>query len=136
MIIFPAGSRASQKGPADLFIGSARIDMLNLPPEPARASAALVTFEPGARNNWHTHPFGQTLIVVSGRGWTQSEGEEKVEIRAGDVIWCPPGEKHWHGATATTAMSHIAITEALDGQSATWLDPVTDEQYVAGSAQG
>jgi quercetin dioxygenase-like cupin family protein len=136
MTIFPVGSRPSQKGPAEYFTGSARIDMLNSPPEPARASAALVTFEPGARNNWHTHPLGQTLIVVSGCGWTQFEGEEKVEIRAGDVIWCPPGHKHWHGATATTAMSHIAITEALDGCNAEWLDPVTDEQYDAGPTQG
>src|SRR5829696_8993676 len=126
MTLFPAGSRPSQKGPAEYFTGAVRIDMLNAPPEPARASAALVTFEPGARSHCHTHPLGQTLVIFSGCGWTQCEGGEKLEIRAGDVIWCPPGHKHWHGATATTAMAHIAITEALDGQSATWLDPVTD----------
>lgn len=135
MVMFKAGSRPSQKGPAQWFTGAVRLDMLNSPPEPARASSALVTFEPGARSNWHTHPIGQTLIVVSGCGWTQCEGEEKVKIRAGDVIWCPPGHKHWHGATATTAMAHIAVTEALDGRSADWLEPVTDEQYNPGLTQ-
>jgi len=109
-----------------------RIDPLNTPPAPARAAAAYVTFEPGARSAWHTHPLGQTLIVTSGCGWTQCEGEPIVEIRAGDVVWCPPGHKHWHGATPTIAMTHIAITEALDGRAVDWLDKVTDEQYLAG----
>ena len=122
-----AGSQPSQKGPAEYFTGTVRIDPLNTPPAPARAAAAYVTFEPGARSAWHTHPLGQTLIVTSGCGWTQCEGEPIVEIRAGDVVWCPPGHKHWHGATPT-----IAITEALDGRAVDWLDKVTDEQYLAG----
>jgi quercetin dioxygenase-like cupin family protein len=88
-------------------------------------------YRAGARSAWHTHPLGQTLIVTSGCGWTQCEGEAKVEIRAGDVIWCPPGHKHWHGATATTAMTHIAITEALDGVAVTWLEKVTEEEYLS-----
>jgi quercetin dioxygenase-like cupin family protein len=94
---------------------------------------ASVTFEPGARSNWHTHPLGQTLIVTAGCGWTQCAGEPIVEIRAGDVIWCPPGHKHWHGATATTAMTHIAIQEALDGKNVEWMEAVSDAQYLAGS---
>ena len=96
-------------------------------------SCSSVTFEPGARSNWHTHPLGQTLIVTAGCGWTQCEGEPIVEIRAGDVVWCPPGHKHWHGATPTTAMTHIAVQEALDGKNVEWLERVTDEQYLAGS---
>jgi quercetin dioxygenase-like cupin family protein len=116
-------------GPAEWFTGTVRIDPLNSPPEPARHSCAAVTFEPGARTNWHTHPLGQTLIVTAGYGWTQCEGENVVEIRAGDVIWCPPGHKHWHGATATTAMTHIAVQESLDGRPVDWLEPVSDEQY-------
>jgi quercetin dioxygenase-like cupin family protein len=99
------------------------------PPEPARAYGALVTFEPGARTAWHTHPLGQTLIVTAGCGWTQCWGEPKEEIRPGDVIWCPPGKKHWHGATATTAMSHIAIVEKLNGKAVDWMEKVSDEQY-------
>jgi quercetin dioxygenase-like cupin family protein len=125
------GSQPSIKGPAEWFTGQVRIDPLFQAPEPARASGALVTFEPGARTAWHTHPLGQTLIVVSGCGWTQCAGGPKEEIRAGDVIWCPPGHKHWHGATATTAMAHIAIQEALDGKVVDWLEQVTDEQYQA-----
>jgi quercetin dioxygenase-like cupin family protein len=128
-----AGSQASIKGPAEWFTGTVRIDPLNAPPPPARASAASVTFEPGARTAWHTHPLGQTLIITAGCGWTQCEGEARVEIRAGDVVWCPPGHKHWHGATSITAMTHIAIEEALDGKAVEWLDQVTDEQYL-GSA--
>ena len=128
-----AGSQPSQKGPADCFTGTVRIDPLNTAKDPARHSCAAVTFEPGARTNWHTHPLGQTLIVTAGCGWTQCKGEAIVEIRAGDVIWCPPGHKHWHGATSTTAMTHIAIQEALDGSPVDWLEPVTDAEYL-GSA--
>ncbi|XAH22088.1 cupin domain-containing protein [Xylophilus sp. GW821-FHT01B05] len=127
-----AGSQPSVKGPAEWFTGTVRIDPLNNPPAPARVSCAAVTFEPGARSAWHTHPLGQTLVVTAGCGWTQCEGEPIVEIRAGDVIWCPPGHKHWHGATPTTAMTHIAIQEALDGKNVDWLEHVTDEQYLAG----
>lgn len=127
-----AGSQPSMSGPAEWFTGRVRIDMLNSPPEPARASCAHVTFEPGARTAWHTHPLGQTLIVTSGCGWTQCEGEAVVEIRSGDVIWCPPGHRHWHGATSTTAMTHIAITEALEGKNVDWLEHVTDEEYLHG----
>jgi len=111
-----AGSQPSAKGSPEFFTGSVRIDPLNAPPAPARVSCASVTFEPGARTAWHKHPLGQTLVVTSGCGWTQCEGEPIVEIRAGDVIWCPPGHRHWHGATPTTAMTHIAIQEALDGE--------------------
>jgi quercetin dioxygenase-like cupin family protein len=95
-----------------------------------------VTFEPGARTAWHTHPLGQTLIVTAGCGWTQCEGESIVEIRAGDVIWCPPGHRHWHGASPTTAMTHIAIQEALDGKNVEWMEHVTDAQYLAGPPKG
>ncbi|MGW8369263.1 MAG: (R)-mandelonitrile lyase [Gammaproteobacteria bacterium] len=124
------GSQPSIQGPDENFTGSVRIDSLFQAPEPARVSSALVTFEPGARTAWHTHPLGQTLIVISGCGWTQCAGEPKVEIKAGDVIWCPPGHKHWHGATPSTAMSHIAIQEALNGKAVEWLEKVTDEQYL------
>ncbi len=128
------GSQPSQKGPADYFTGAVRIDPLNVADAPARHSAALVTFEPGARSNWHTHPLGQTLIVTAGMGWTQCEGEAVVEIRAGDVIWCPPGHRHWHGASPTTAMSHIAVQEALDGKNVVWGEKVTDVEYLVGPA--
>ena len=127
-----AGSQPSQKGSAENFTGSVRLDILNTAPAPARVACASVTFEPGARTAWHTHPLGQTLIVTAGCGWTQCEGEPIVEIRPGDVIWCPPGHKHWHGATATTGMTHIAIQEALDGKFVVWMEHVTDEQYLAG----
>ncbi|MEP6743476.1 MAG: cupin domain-containing protein, partial [bacterium] len=110
------GTQRSGKGPDEYFTGAVRIDPLFEAPDPARARGASVTFEPGARTAWHTHPLGQTLIVTSGCGWVQSEGEPKVEIRPGDVVWCPPNERHWHGATPTTAMTHIAIQEALDGK--------------------
>ena len=126
------GTRPSQKGPSDYFTGEVRIDPIVQAPEPSRVTGASVTFEPGARSNWHTHPLGQTLIVTSGVGWTQCEGEPIEEIRAGDVIWCPPGHKHWHGATPTTSMTHIAIQEMLDGKVVDWLEKVTDEQYLAG----
>jgi quercetin dioxygenase-like cupin family protein len=125
------GSQPSIQGPEATFTGHVRIDSLFQAPEPARVSSALVTFEPGARTAWHTHPLGQTLIVISGCGWTQCWGEPKQEIKAGDVIWCPPGHKHWHGATPKTAMSHIAVQEALNGKAVDWLEKVTDEQYLA-----
>ena len=125
-----SGSESSAKGPADYFTGNVRIDPLFGASEPSRVSAGLVTFEPGARSAWHTHPLGQHLIVVSGCGWTQCWGGPKREIRAGDVVSCPCGQKHWHGATATTAMSHIAIQEALDGKAVEWMEKVTDKEYL------
>jgi quercetin dioxygenase-like cupin family protein len=123
------GSRPSGKASPEYFTGTVRIDPLIDAPAPARVRGALVTFEPGARATWHTHPLGQTLIVTAGCGWAQRWGGPVEEIRPGDVIWIPPGEKHWHGATATTAMTHIAIQEQLDGKVVDWLEPVTDEQY-------
>ena len=127
-----AGSQASVKGSAEFFTGNVRIDPLNTPPAPARVSCASVTFEPGARSAWHTHPLGQTLIVTAGCGWTQCEGEPIVEIRPGDVIWCPPGHRHWHGATRTTSMTHIAVQEALDGKNVEWMEKVSDQEYQVG----
>jgi quercetin dioxygenase-like cupin family protein len=132
MEIKRSGSQPSTEGPTDYFTGSVRIDPLFTAPSPARAACASVTFEPGARTAWHTHPLGQVLIVTAGCGWTQCEGEPAVEIRAGDVIWCPPNHRHWHGATPTTSMTHIAIQEALDGKVVNWMEKVTDEQYLAG----
>lgn len=126
------GSQRSGKGPAENFTGSVRIDPLFEAPDPARARGASVTFEPCARTAWHTHPLGQHLIVTSGCGWVQSEGAPKTEVRSGDVVWCPPKEKHWHGATPTTAMTHIAIQEALGGKAVEWMEKVSDEQYAAG----
>ena len=132
MDIKRSGSQPSGKGPADYFTGTVRLDAPFKGTGAARVAGATVTFEPGARTAWHTHPLGQTLIVVSGCGWTQCWGEAKVEIRPGDVIWCPPGHKHWHGATSTTAMSHIAIQEhAGDGKVVEWLEHVSDAQYLA-----
>ncbi|HEU4386299.1 MAG TPA: cupin domain-containing protein [Blastocatellia bacterium] len=125
------GSQSSGKGPDEYFTGSVRIDPLFQPPGPARVIAVSVTFEPGSRTAWHTHPLGQILIVTSGCGWVQSEGSPKREVRPGDVVWCPPGEKHWHGATSNTAMTHIAIVEQLDGKAVDWMEKVTDEQYLA-----
>jgi len=125
------GSRPSAKGPAEWFTGSVRVDPLFQAPEPARGFGGNVTFEAGARTSWHTHPLGQTLIVTSGLGWAQRWGGSKEEIRPGDVVWFPPGEKHWHGAATTTAMTHIAIVEELGGKSADWLEKVSDEQYAA-----
>jgi quercetin dioxygenase-like cupin family protein len=125
------GSQPSVQGPAEHFTGAARIDPLHVAPDPAHLTCASVTFEPGARTAWHTHPLGQTLIVTAGCGWTQCEGGPKEEIRAGDVIWCPPDHKHWHGATPTTAITHIAIQEhAGDGKNVTWLEHVSDGQYL------
>jgi quercetin dioxygenase-like cupin family protein len=132
MEIKNAGSQPSVKGPSDYFTGSVRIDPLVQAPDPARVAAAAVTFEPGARTAWHTHPLGQTLIVTAGCGWTQQWGGPRREIRPGDVVWISPGEKHWHGATATTAMTHIAVQERLDGKPVDWLEHVTDEQYTTG----
>lgn len=125
------GSQPSAKGPEEYFTGSVRIDSPFQGSAPARAGGAIVTFEPGARTAWHWHPLGQTLIVTSGCGWVQSEGGPKVEIRPGDVVWCPPNERHWHGATPTTAMTHVAIAEALDGKAVEWMEQVSDEQYLA-----
>jgi quercetin dioxygenase-like cupin family protein len=134
MDIFRCGSRPSVKGPADWFTGAVRIDPQFSPPAPARVAGAHVTFEPGARTAWHTHPLGQTLIVTSGAGLVQREGGPIEEIRPGDVVWFAPGEKHWHGASPKTAMTHIAIQEALDGKVVEWMEKVTDEQYGAKAA--
>ncbi|ACA18415.1 Cupin 2 conserved barrel domain protein [Methylobacterium sp. 4-46] len=131
MEITRSGARPSEQGSPDYFTGAVRIDPLLSPPAPARVAGALVTFEPGARTAWHTHPLGQTLIVTAGLGWAQREGGPVEEIRPGDVVWFAPGEKHWHGATARTGMSHIAIQERQDGKAVAWLDPVTDAQYRA-----
>jgi quercetin dioxygenase-like cupin family protein len=129
MDIKRAGSQPSRQGPAEYFTGSVRIDPLVEPPEPARVAGATVTFEPGARTAWHTHPLGQTLIVITGCGHAQRWGGPVEDIRPGDVVWIPPGEKHWHGATATTALTHIAFQERLDGKPVDWLEKVTDDQY-------
>jgi quercetin dioxygenase-like cupin family protein len=134
MDIQRSGSKPSGKGPADWFTGVVRIDPLFSPPAPARAAGNLVTFEPGARTAWHTHPLGQTLIVTAGRGWVQREGGPIEAIAPGDVVSFVPGEKHWHGAAATTAMSHIAIQEKLDEKAVVWMEKVTDAQYGAGPA--
>ncbi len=125
------GSRPSNAGSAEYFTGSVLIEPLIQASAPARVAAASVTFEPGARTAWHTHPLGQTLIVTAGCGWAQREGGPVEEIRPGDVVWFPPGEKHWHGAMATTSMTHIAVQEALDGKTVDWLEKVSDEQYRA-----
>jgi quercetin dioxygenase-like cupin family protein len=136
MEIKRVGSQASIKGSADWFTGTVRIDPLFEAPElstaslrPARVRGASVTFEPGARTAWHTHPLGQTLLVTAGCGWVQREGSPIEEIRPGDVVWFSPNERHWHGATPTTAMTHIAIQEALDGKVVNWMEKVSDEQY-------
>jgi quercetin dioxygenase-like cupin family protein len=129
MDIRKCGSEVSGKGPADYFTGTVRIDPLIEAPEPARVRAASVTFEPGARAAWHTHPLGQTLIVTSGLGRVQRWGGPIEEIRPGDVVWIAPGEKHWHGATPTAGMTHIAVQEALNGSPVEWMEKVSDEQY-------
>jgi quercetin dioxygenase-like cupin family protein len=123
------GSQPSGKGPANWFTGTVRIDPLFEAPAPARTRGASVTFEPGARTAWHTHPLGQTLIITAGAGRVQCEGGAVEEVRPGDVVWFPPNEKHWHGATPTAAMSHIAIQEALEGKVVEWMEHVSDEQY-------
>jgi len=129
MEIKRVGSQASAKGPSEWFTGTVRIDALFQTPEPAHEQGASVTFEPGARIAWHTHPLGQTLIVTSGCGWAQREGGPVEEIRPGDVVWLSPGEKHWHGATLTTAITHIAIQESLHGKVVDWMEHVSDDQY-------
>ena len=129
------GSQASGKGPAEYFTGTVRIDPLFQPPAPARALGVSVTFEPGARTAWHVHPLGQSLIVTAGCGLVQSFGGPVERIQPGDVVWSPPGEKHWHGATATTAMTHIAIVEQKDGKTVEWMEKVSDEEYAAASGQ-
>ncbi len=131
MRIQQCGSQPSVKGPAEWFTGTVRIDPLFAPVEPARAAGNSVTFEPGARTAWHTHPLGQTLIIVAGRGRVQREGGPIEIVRPGDVVWFEPGERHWHGAEPTTAMTHVAIQEQLDGKAVEWLEPVSDEQYGA-----
>lgn len=125
-----AGSQPSAKGPADWFTGVVRIDPLFPVTAPARTAGNAVTFEPGARTAWHTHPLGQTLIVTAGAGWAQHEGGPVEEIRPGDVVWFASGEKHWHGAAPTTAMTHIAIQESLDGKAVDWLEKVRDSDYL------
>ncbi len=129
MEIKRAGSQPSKSGLSDWFTGSVRIDPLFQAPAPARVSGASVTFEPGARTAWHTHPLGQTLVVVAGCGRAQCEGGPVEEIRPGDIVWFPPGVKHWHGAAPTTGMTHLAIQEALEGKVVEWLEPVTDAHY-------
>jgi quercetin dioxygenase-like cupin family protein len=129
MDIKRGGSQPSRKGEADYFTGAVRIDPLFQAPEPARVRAATVTFEAGARTAWHTHPLGQSLIIMSGLGWVQREGGPIEDVRLGDVVCIPPGEKHWHGASPTTAMTHIAVQEALNGQTVKWMEKVSDEQY-------
>ena len=129
MEIKRSGTQPSAEGSAEYFTGRVRIDPLFSPPDPARVALALVTFEPGARTAWHTHPLGQTLIVTAGCGWAQRDGGPVEEIRAGDVVWFPPGERHWHGAAATTAMTHIAVQEKQNGSPVDWLEQVGDEQY-------
>jgi quercetin dioxygenase-like cupin family protein len=131
MEIKRSGSQPSREGPKDYFTGSVRIDPLFQAPEPARVGGASVSFAPGARTAWHTHPLGQTLIITAGTGWVQSEGSPIEEVRAGDVVWFPPGVKHWHGATPTTAMTHIAIQESVNGKNVDWLEQVSEEQYRA-----
>jgi quercetin dioxygenase-like cupin family protein len=126
------GSQPTRYGPTNAFTGTVRIDSPFEAPDPARVGGASVTFEPGARTAWHSHPLGQTLIVTTGQVRVQCWGEPIQEIRAGDVIWFGPGEKHWHGATPTTAMTHIALAERLDGKTTDWMEPVSDEQYQAG----
>jgi quercetin dioxygenase-like cupin family protein len=131
MEIKRSGTQPSVKGPEEYFTGSVRVDPLFNAPAPARVFGASVTFEPGARTAWHTHPLGQTLIVTAGCGRVERWGGPIEEIRPGDVVWFPPGEKHWHGAAPTTAMTHIAVVEQLDGKSADWMEKVSDEQYLA-----
>jgi quercetin dioxygenase-like cupin family protein len=129
MQITRGGSQASRPGPAEYFTGAVRVEPLFPVREPSRVSAGSVTFQPGARSAWHTHPLGQTLIITSGLGWVQHEGGPIEEVRPGDVVWFPPGLKHWHGATPTTAMTHIAIQESLGGKNVDWMEKVSDEQY-------
>ena len=123
------GTFPSSKGSNENFTGNVRVDPLFMAPDPARGSGAYVTFEPGARSAWHKHPLGQTLVVTSGVGLVQSWGGPIKQIKPGDVVWCPPNEKHWHGAMKTCGMTHMAIQESLDGKNVEWLEKVTDQQY-------
>ena len=129
MKITRGNSQAYRKGPAEYFTGTVRVDSPFSAPPPARVSGGTVTFEPGARTAWHTHPLGQTIIITAGCGWVQVEGGSKEEVRPGDIVWFPPGIRHWHGATATQGMTHIAIAEALDGKVVDWMEKVSDDQY-------
>ncbi len=131
MTIIRNGSQAPQKGPDAYFTGDVTIEWQFARSDPARLAGALVSFSPGARSAWHSHPLGQTLIVTAGTGWHQCDGEPREEIRAGDIVWCEPGRRHWHGATPHSAMSHIALQEALDGQVVEWMEKVSDEQYLS-----
>ena len=131
MEIMRNGSQEPAAGPDEYFTGKVTIEWQFARGAGAARAGALVSFEAGARSAWHTHPLGQTLIVTSGVGWTRCEGEPKVEIRAGDIIWCPPGHRHWHGATPDSPMSHIALQEALDGKVVTWMEKVGDEEYLS-----
>lgn len=131
MQIQRAGSTEAIQGPSDWFTGKVRIDTLFNAPAPARVGLAVVNFEPGARTHWHTHPLGQILLVTHGVGWTQCEGGPKTEIRPGDLIWCNCGRRHWHGATDTTAMQHVAVQESLDGKPVDWMEPVADADYLS-----
>ncbi|KGE77486.1 cupin domain-containing protein [Halomonas sp. ND22Bw] len=132
MLVQRAGSTEAIPGPSDYFTGQVRIDKIFNAPDPSRVGVAVVNFEPGARTNWHTHPVGQILLVTDGVGWTQCEGGPRTEIRPGDLIWCNCGRRHWHGATDTTAMQHVAIQEAENGSPVTWMEAVSDEDYLAG----
>jgi quercetin dioxygenase-like cupin family protein len=129
LVVYRAGTNASVKAPRDFFTGEVRLDPLNTAKAPSRATTAYVTFAPGARTAWHAHPLGQTLVVTSGVGRVQRWGAPVEIIRPGDAVWIPPGVKHWHGAAPTTAMTHFAVTETLDGRNVDWLEPVTDDQY-------
>ncbi|WGF90612.1 cupin domain-containing protein [Marinivivus vitaminiproducens] len=135
MEILRHGSQPPAQGPAEYFTGSVRVESRFQRDEPARISGAYVTFDPGARTAWHTHPLGQTLIVTAGCGWVQREGDPIEEMRVGDIVWIPPGVKHWHGATATSAMTHMAVAERLDGANVEWMEQVSDAQY-DGEASG
>jgi quercetin dioxygenase-like cupin family protein len=135
MEITRSGSQPSVQGAAEYFTGTVRIDAPFAGEEPARVGGATVTFEPGARTAWHSHPFGQTLLVTAGLGWVQRAGGAVQAIRPGDIVWIAPGEKHWHGATATTAMTHIAIAEKLNGSPVDWMEQVTSDQYPAASTE-
>jgi quercetin dioxygenase-like cupin family protein len=132
MHVLRAGSSKAIEGPAEWFTGRVRIDRIFAAPAPARVGIAVVNFEPGARTHWHTHPLCQALLVTDGVGWTQCEGGPKTEIRPGDLIWCNCGRRHWHGATDTTAMQHVAINESLDGKAVDWQEPVSDATYLSG----
>lgn len=136
MDVTRAGSKPSETGPADYFTGAVRMDPVISAPEPARLRAVMVTFEPGARTAWHTHPLGQTLIVTTGVGRAQTEGQPVQTIRPGDVVWIPPGEKHWHGAAPDTGMSHLALQEAQSGVAAVWMEQVSEADYMQAAEDG